>query len=98
MRSNTVQLAISKAVSYEWIRNICGNVNRVFLGNERRQSAKKKIHVVTNTYAIHPDKCERGSFRKMIGNVALDQKKEVLQKKSLRFGFKSKVNQLVMPF
>jgi hypothetical protein len=37
--------------------------------------------LLQNTYAIHPDKCERGSFRKMIGNVALDQKKEELQKK-----------------
>jgi hypothetical protein len=81
MRSNTAQLAISKAVSYEWVRKICDIVNPIFLGNERQLNSKEKIHVVTNTYAIHPDKCERGSFRKMIGNVALDQKKEVLQKK-----------------
>jgi hypothetical protein len=62
------------------------------------RAPKRKFMLLQNTYDIHPDKCERGSFRKMIGNVALDQKKEVLQKKSLRFGFKSKVNQLVMPF
>jgi hypothetical protein len=82
MRSNTAQLAISKAVSYEWVRKICDIVNPIFLGNERQLNSKEKIHVVTNTYAIHPDKCERASFRKMIGNVALDQKKEVLQKKA----------------
>jgi hypothetical protein len=61
MRSNT-QLAISKAVSYEWVRKICDIVNPVFLGNERQQNSKEKIHVVTNTYAIHPDKCEQGSL------------------------------------
>jgi hypothetical protein len=33
----------------------------------------------------------------MIGNVALDQKRKYC-KKGLRFGFKSKNNQLVMPF
>jgi hypothetical protein len=45
------------------------------------RAPKRKFMLLQNTYDIHPDKCERGSFRKMIGNVALDQKKEVLQKK-----------------
>jgi hypothetical protein len=45
------------------------------------RAPKRKFMLFQNTYAIHPDKCERGSFRKMIGNVVLDQKKEVLQKK-----------------
>jgi hypothetical protein len=46
------------------------------------RAPKRKFMLLQNTYDIHPDKCERGSFRKMIGNVALDQKKEVLQKKA----------------
>ncbi|MFZ0696738.1 MAG: hypothetical protein WAM88_06320 [Nitrososphaeraceae archaeon] len=82
MRSNTAQLAISNAVSYEWIRNIYNIVNPVFLGKTSgNRTQKRKFMLLQNMYAIHPDKWERGSFRKMIGNVALDQKKEVLQKK-----------------
>ena len=53
MRSNTAQLAISKAVSYEWIRNIYNIVNPVFLGNERQQNSKEKIHVITK-YVCYP--------------------------------------------
>jgi hypothetical protein len=38
--------------------------------------------LLQNRFAIHPEKCDRGSFRKTVGNLALDQKKEVLQKKA----------------